>query len=275
MSVNNFTLLADEQQSPGGQAHVNACAQVMSNASHPRSIRVYRSKNINMDESVSVLPANEAMQITPVIFSAGLDGSRQLLEALRNESNTNGSSRSDMTTVSPVNVRNLGQIGRQPSDVQAGQSTITDLVQDIERRIQQTQSSPSPSSSSLVLYNSNNNSNFSSNGQMHINNSNNNYNDNDNNNNNNALNPAFQNGTTDAVITQIVFNGHGALGVTFAHHMISYQVGNYAQLVNVAVVQANTGGSTIRQGNDIIPRLSVPSTKYHIIIEPIHSHIFS
>ena len=91
MNVNNFTLLADEQQSPGGQEHVNACAQVMGNASHPRRIRFYRSQSINKDDTVSVLPANEAMQITPVIFSSG-DGSAQLMEALRSVSADNNNS---------------------------------------------------------------------------------------------------------------------------------------------------------------------------------------
>ena len=77
------------------------------------------------------------------------------------------------------------------------------------------------------------------------------------NNNNNSLSPtltpalssAFPNGATDAVITEIVFNGQGSMGVTFAHHIISYQVGTYTQLVNVAVVQANTGRSSIRPGS--------------------------
>ena len=91
MSVNNFTLLADEQQSPGGQAHVNACAQVMGNASHPRRIRFYRSKNINKDQDTSELPANEAMQIIPVIFNSG-DGSAQLMEALQSVSFDDNSS---------------------------------------------------------------------------------------------------------------------------------------------------------------------------------------
>ena len=81
MSVDNFTLLADEQQSPGGQEHVDACARVLSQAPNPRRIRFYRSSSINPDSSMASLSGDEAMQIAPVIFRTG-DGSKRLTEAL-------------------------------------------------------------------------------------------------------------------------------------------------------------------------------------------------
>ena len=109
-------------------------------------------------------------------------------------------------------------------------------------------------------YNSNNvnNSNYNNSNKFNLNNNISSIDINSNNingsMNNNAIDPSSQNGatTTDAVITQIVFNGRGSMGVTFTHHILSYQVGAYMQLVNVAVVQANNGGSSIRPGNDAI-----------------------
>ena len=81
MSVGNATLLADEQQSPGGQLHVDACVSLLKQAANPRKIRFYRSPSINANASSCTLSADEALQVSPIIFSSG-DGSQRLMETL-------------------------------------------------------------------------------------------------------------------------------------------------------------------------------------------------
>ena len=82
MSVGDMTLVGDEEQSPGGMNHCNACVQILSQAPHPRRIRFYRSRSVNANENASSVPAEEAIQIAPIIFNGG-DGGRRLMEALK------------------------------------------------------------------------------------------------------------------------------------------------------------------------------------------------
>jgi hypothetical protein len=82
MSVGGTTLVGDEEQSPGGMDHCNACVQILSQAPHPRRIRFFRSRSVNANEKSCTLPAEEAMQVAPMIFNGG-DGGQKLMEALK------------------------------------------------------------------------------------------------------------------------------------------------------------------------------------------------
>ena len=115
MSVGNATLLADEQQSPGGQLHVNACVSLLKQAANPRSIRFYRSPSINANASSCMLSAEEALQVSPIIFSSG-DGSQQLMETINQMRKTGAASQSSVPLSMEEEVANRLNAARRAAE---------------------------------------------------------------------------------------------------------------------------------------------------------------